>query len=321
MKNWEIDQGKVLEYRGEEKHYTIFSNSGDIIAKIQAFDPEMVETVTLPAGAREVGFRAFKECPQIKRVICNDGLRVIDFGSLWGLENLEEIHLSHSVRMVSPDAFPVRDLNAAKVKVHVDYVAGAWQAVRKANWLLRKIPMFEDNPGLFVAMKLAYERKVELVVHVRGPLKDKEFDHFPADCQVVLETDCMAKKVFMCSAISKVTVGQSVKELSSEIFDGGNEYFEDTSLQEICVEDGNVGGYYSIDGVLFKNGELIRFPQQKLVEQNIYKVPCGTRCIVPGAFNWAYGIEQVFLPRGVKLMCGAFANMPKLEKYFREEWE
>ena len=317
--SFNVKSGKLLEYRGERKHFSIISN-GDVIAEITSYYKEQVQTVTIPETIKAIGFFAFKDCAALERVVLQPGVEKLEMGCFWHCPNLKAVHFCKTLRHVDSDAFPIDH----KVTIHVPYVAGLWSHLKKANWLIHKVPkdIYDKYSGILIGMKLAYKRAVNLVLHIKGDVCDLEFNHFPVDCQLVIEEDIpSASKLFQCSAISKVTIGKRVKYVNPAVFSGGSEYFEDTSVEEITVDMGNTN-YKSIDGVLFNSkNELVRYPQMKLMDKNTYYVPEGTTAICDFAFSWAYGIEHIYVGPNVEIRCGSFSNVPKLDSVFRERTE
>ena len=310
------NDGNLVEYLGEPKRFTVFRD-GDIVAKISSYFKDNLQTVTVPGYVRKIGFYAFKDC-SLKTIYFEEGVQSLELGCFWHCDCLEDIYFPHSLKQVSPDAFPVR---REKVAVHVDYVAGLWPALRAKKWLIRNVDkeLFDRYAGVLIAMKLAYKKAIKLVLHIRSDVKDNEFNGFPVDCQAVIEEDIpSASRIFQCSAISKVTIGRNVQVLNPDVFSGGNEYYEDTSLEEFSVDPQN-NSYYCLDGVLFNaKDELVRFPQMKLMDKNTYYVPTGTTAICDGAFSWAYGLENIYIGPDVEIRCNSFANTPKLDKVYRE---
>lgn len=314
--------GTLLEFRGEPRSFSVLRDGGDIVARISSYFKDNIQTVKVPAGTcRKIGFYAFKDCSSLKTIYLEEGVLSLEMGCFWHCDNLKEVYFPHSLKQVSPDAFPVR---SEKVTVHVDYVAGLWSALRTKKWLIRNVDkeLFDRYSGALIAMKLAYKGAINLTLHLKGDVKDLEFYGFPVNCHVVIDQDIpTASRVFQCSAITKVTISENIKNLNPDVFSGGNEYYEDTSLEEITVDSQN-DSYYSVDGVLFnaKNG-LVRFPQMKLMEKNTYYVPTGTTVICDGAFSWAYGLEYIYLPPSVEVLSGSFANLPKLNAIYQERTE
>lgn len=309
--------GTLIEYLGTPKNFTVIRD-GDVVAKISSYFKDNIQTVTVPRTVRKIGFYAFKDCSSLKTIHLEEGIHTLEMGCFWHCDNLEKVYFPHSLKQVSPDAFPVR---GEKVTVHVDYVAGLWPALRAKKWLIRNVDkeLFDRYAGVLIAMKLAYKRAINLVLHIKSDVNDQEFNGFPVDCQVVIEEDIpTASRIFQCSAISKVTVGKNVQMLNPDVFSGGNEYYEDTSLEEFAVDPQN-NSYYCLDGVLFNaKNELVRFPQMKLMDKNTYYVPAGTTAICDGAFSWAYGLENLYIGPDVEIRCNSFANMPKLDRVYRE---
>lgn len=318
MNSFKVDNdGTLIEYRGEQKHFTVLKD-GDVVANITSFYKNSIQTVFVPGETiRKIGFYAFKDCSSLKTIYLEEGVHALEMGCFWHC-NLEEVYFPHSLKQVSPDAFPVR---SEKVTVHVEYVAGLWSALRAKKWLIRNVDkeLFNRYAGVLIAMKLAYKRVINLVLHIRNDVKDQEFNGFPVDCQVVIEEDIpSASRIFQCSAISKVMIGKNAQILNPDVFSGGNEYYEDTSLEEFAVDPQN-NSYYCIDGVLFNaKNELVRYPQMKLMDKNTYYVPAGTTAICDGAFSWAYGLENIYIGPDVEIRCNSFANTPKLDKVYRE---
>lgn len=312
---FKIENGKLVEYRGEQKHFTLMRDK-DVIAKVSFYCKDHIKEVTVPGCVREIGFFAFKDCSSLEKLILENGIEALEIGAFWHCPCLKDIFFCHSLRYVSPDAFPVE----SKVNVHINYVAGLWPALRKAKWLIRKVPedIRRKYSGALIAMKLAYGRYVRLVMHIGADVKEREFYKFPVDCTVVLEDDVQVGRVFQCAAISKVHIGKEVRVLHPEVFSGGAEHYEDTSLEVISVDEENKY-FYSVDGVLFDSEKrLLRYPQMKVAEKSAYHVPENTSFISAGAFSWSYGIEHIYVPSTTKIGHDAFSNIPRLETIYVE---
>lgn len=318
--NFNIDKNGVLtEYRGEKKQFSIISN-GDVVSEVTAFYKDKIQTVIIPGNVKEIGFFAFKDC-SARTIICQEGVQRIPLGAFWHCNSLCDVFLPQSIKQISPDAFPVRDTREAKVTIHANYVSGLWGHLKKANWLIRKVPkeIYENYSGTLLAMKLAYKRCANLVLHVKGDLHDYEFDSYPVDCQVVIEENICARYIFQCSAISRVHIAKDVNYIHQDTLSAAGEYFEDTSLEAITVA-AESQYFYDIDGVLFEKetNRLIRYPQLMFLDQNTYYVPESTKSIGSGAFCWCYGIEFLYIPKHTSLEQDALCYIPKLDKVFRE---
>ena len=159
-----IENGKLVEYRGEKRNFSVLRD-GDVVAKISSYFKDNIQTVTVPGTVRKIGFYAFKDCSSLKTIHLKEGVHILEMGCFWHCDNLEEVYFPHSLKQVSPDAFPVR---SEKVTVHVDYVSGLWSALRAKKWLIRNVDkeLFDRYSGVLIAMKMAYKRAINLVLHI-----------------------------------------------------------------------------------------------------------------------------------------------------------
>lgn len=102
----------------------------------------------------------------------------------------------------------------------------------------------------------------------------------------------------------------SLKEikLGKETVLNGEQFYENRSLKDICVEEGNPG-LWSEDGVLYGcSGDiktLVCYPSAK--EDLTYAVSSGTNCIDYSAFNMCR-LDQVFLPPSVQRISSSAFN-------------
>ncbi len=315
-KRFHVENGTLLEYRGEPKVFQIYHKNGDLVSQIKSYYKENVRKITVPGEIRKIGFMAFHDMPHLEEIVLSKGINAIELGAFWKCGNLT-IHFPHSLRRVSPDAFPI----GKKTTIHVTYVAGLWPALKKAKWVLSRVPTYRQHSGVLVAMALAYKHTdIKLVLHVKGDIGNREFEGFPVNAEVILKEDIHAKRAFLCSAITDIVIDSNVQFLDSDCFSGGAECYEDTSIESFRVHPENEH-FYAREGVLFdkQTNQLVRFPQMKLLENNTYYVPEGTTGICNGAFSWAYGIEHIYLPSKCTMDYNSLSNIPHLDSVRREK--
>lgn len=318
--NFRIDnKGTLVEYLGERKSFFIYRD-GDLISEITSFYKENIQQITIPK-IREVGLYAFKGCHALKTIIFQEGLVALPLGSLWDCKNLENLWIPQkSLRHFSADALPIRD---KKVTLHVNYSRGAWNVLKRAGFVLRRIPkdLWASHSGLFIALKMSYQRLVDLNLHVwrAEELGNREFLGMPIDCTVTFHDDIRAKHLFQRSMPSTVVIEKGVSYIDDDAFlSGGEVYFEGTSIERIDVVEENPY-FYSKEGVLFdRDHALRRFAQGKILPDNKYILPDDTQTVVAGAFDGAYTIETLVIPEGVVLLENALVNMPKLDAIWKE---
>lgn len=321
-KEFKVDENSTLvEYRGTKRSFEIL-RGGDVISRITTWYRDNVTQVTVPGNiVKHIGFKAFKGCVDVREITLEEGVQSVELGAFWDT-NLEELWMPHSMRSFSVDSLPIRE---QKVTLCVNYSRGAWAALKKAGFVLKKIPqvLWEKHSGLFIALKLAYKKAVRLNIHVQGDdLANYEFLGMPIDCTITFHSAIRAKYIFQRSMPTAVVIEKGVSYIDPDAFSSSGEvFFEDTSIEEFNVVTENPV-FYSKDGVLYewRNHTLLRFPQGKiLLSDNCFCLPADTREVAAGAFDGAYTIEKLVIPKGVILMENALVNMPKLDVVWREE--
>lgn len=321
-KEFKVDENSTLvEYRGTKRSFEIL-RGGDVISRITTWYRDNVTQVTVPGNiVKHIGFKAFKGCVDVREITLEEGVQSVELGAFWDT-NLEELWMPHSMRCFSADSLPIKD---KKVTLHVNYSRGAWNALKRAGFVLRKIPknLWESYSGLFIALKMSYKRLVNLTLHVRKAedIADREFLGMPIDCIVTFHDDIRAKYLFQRSMPSTVIIEKGVSHIVDDAFiSGGEVFFEDTNIERIDVAPENPY-FYSKEGVLFDRTRhaLRRFPQGKILPDNKYILPGDTQEVVAGAFDGAYTIETLVIPEGVVLLENALANTPKLDAIWKEQ--
>lgn len=320
--NFRVDKdGTLIEYLGTPKSFTVLRD-GDVIAEISCYFKDNTKTVTVRGETiRKIGFKAFKDC-SVQTLKLEEGICAVDLGAFWDCDSLQTLWIPHSMRCFPVDSLPIRE---QKVTLCVNYARGAWTALKKAGFVLKRIPqaLWEKYSGLYIALKLGYQRVVTLNIHVMGDdLANYEFLGMPIDCTVTFHSDIRAKYVFQKSMPSAVVIEKGVSYIDSDAFSSAGEiFFEDTSIEKIDVATENPL-FYSKNGVLFerRNHTLLRFPQGKiLLADSCYCLPADTWEVAAGAFDGAYTIEKLVIPKGVTLLENALVNIPKLNVVWREE--
>lgn len=315
------NDGTLTEYLGEPKCFKVYRD-GDVVAKISSYFKDHIQTVSVPGGnIHKIGFKAFKDC-SVQTLKLEEGICAVELGAFWDCGSLKTLWMPHSMRSFSVDSLPIRE---QKVTLCVNYSRGAWAALKKAGFVLKKIPqaLWEKHSGLFIALKLAYKKAVRLNIHVQGDdLANYEFLGMPIDCTITFHSAIRAKYIFQRSMPTAVVIEKGVSYIDPDAFSSSGEvFFEDTSIEEFNVVTENPV-FYSKDGVLYewRNHTLLRFPQGKiLLSDNCFCLPADTREVAAGAFDGAYTIEKLVIPKGVILMENALVNMPKLDVVWREE--
>ena len=289
------------------------------MSQITTWYCENIMHVTVPGGEiKKIAYKAFRNCPHLHKMHIDTGVREIDFGAFWGT-NLEEIWLPKDIRF-SVDCFPVSD---RKVTIHVNYSRDAWPVLKRAGFVLKNIrrDTFEKNAGLFLALKMAYRGQVKLNLHIvdEEDVGDKEFAGMAiTNVAVTFHSNIYARYIFERSMVTKICIEKDVEHITSEAFSSsGDPFFEGTSIEEIVVANGNPH-FHDIDGVLFKNHQLIKFPEAKLLENNEYRIPTVCSSVCAGAFNGCIGIERLYVPKSTILEQDALAGMYKLNLVYRE---
>lgn len=314
-----IVENTLVEYKGHKRSYEIFKGDGDLMTQITTWYRDNIAQVTVPGGEiKKIAYKAFHDCPHLRKVHIGMGVREIDFGAFWGT-NLEEIWLPKDIRF-SADCFPVSD---RKVTIHIDYSRGAWSVLKRAGFVLKNIrrDIFEKNVGLFLALKMAYRGQVKLNLDIinEEDVGDKEFAGMAiADVAVTFHSNIHASYIFERSMVTKVCIDKDVEYITPEAFSSsGDPFFEGTSIEEIVVVNGNPH-FHDIDGVLFKSHQLIKFPDGRLLENNEYRIPATCSSVRAGAFNGCIGIERLYVPKTTILEQDALAGMFKLDLVYRE---
>ena len=313
----------LIEYRGNRRTFRIY-REGDLLSEFSTWCTEGISQVTVPGDVvKHIDFKAFKNGVDLKEIILGEGVISVELGAFWGCDNLLDLWIGHSIRRFSVDALPVTD---KKLTLHVNYARGAWKAMKRAGFVLRNIPkdLWEAHSGLFLALKMANQKVVNLNLHVQRAedIADNEFLGMPFDCTVTFHGDIRAKYLFQRSMPSAVVIEKRVSYINPDAFlSRGEVYFDGTNIKCINVVAENTF-FYSKEGVLFdgKSHILIRFPQGKAdLLDGSYRIPADTKTVAAGAFDGAYTIVNLVVPKGVVLAEDALANMPKLELVCMEE--
>ena len=69
-----------------------------------------LEELVLPAGVESIPPFCFKDCKQLRRLVCGDGLKKIHAWAFGGCEKLDELVCGHQVQ-IHPQAFMTKELN------------------------------------------------------------------------------------------------------------------------------------------------------------------------------------------------------------------
>lgn len=315
------NEGTLSKYLGEPKRFTVYREGGDIVAQIRAFFKNHIQTVFVPGETvRKIGYKAFKNC-SVETLRLEEGIRAVELGAFLDCPSLRTIWMPHSMQSFYSYCLPVRD---EKVTICVRYARGAWKAFQKAGFTLKNIPrdLWQKHSGLFIALKLACQKAVSLNIHVyeEEDLSDYEFLGLHFDCGFTFHSGIKAKFIFQKSMPRTVTIEKDVSYIDPQAFSSSGEvFFEDTSIERIDVALENPM-FYSKDGILFdRDRSLLRFPQGKILHNGCFYIPDDTRAVAEGAFDGAYSLEKLVVPKGVVLMEGALVNTPNLEVVWREE--
>lgn len=140
------------------------------------------------------------------------------------------------------------------------------------------------------------------------------YDYIPTPKTVLIEKGVYNQKIFEiveisekafshCLDLETIIIGKSVTKIHWNMY-------QCKSLLNIFVSSEN-RQYHDIDGVLFKENELIAFPQGRFGE---YRIPYGTKRIGSHSFKSAC-IESIIIPDGVEeIGHNAFYECRKLKK-------
>ncbi len=312
-----VKNGVLKKYRGEEKKYYLSNENGEIIYHLSGRDASGLERVVIPAEIREIDGFAFDKSPHLREVILNDGLQTVSSFAFRDCKELKDVYVSDSVRHINAAAFP-----DSRVTLHARYVAGAshlvWCSRGKA---LERAIMENAHPGVLVAMELARNGQVDLVLTVGSECLKFEFLGCQIPATVVISEDLNHPFIFQGSEIRRIEIKKDVTYLHPEALgESKTVKFYEGAFREIIVHSDNPA-YYSIDGVLFtRDHTLLRFPPNKLADamsSGTYTVPAGTKAIAPHAFAGAYGLFTVRVPCDVEISSKAFEDAIDLEHVVR----
>lgn len=131
-----------------------------------------------------------------------------------------------------------------------------------------------------------------------------------------------------CKSLTSITLPNSIKKIGSKAFQGCTNLktinlpatlekvevdFVDgcNSLESINIKDGNNLKYYSLDGILCYNGEMILCP---LGYRNEVIIPSSIKAVRAGVFANHEQIFSVTINSGVSIKDGAFKNCSNLNK-------
>ena len=70
------------------------------------------EEVTVPDGVNVIGFRAFRKCKRLRRVVLPGSVRGILSGAFRGFRTLEEVVFSEGLEEIGQDAFEMTGLKS-----------------------------------------------------------------------------------------------------------------------------------------------------------------------------------------------------------------
>ena len=108
------NSSKIIKYTGNAVNLTIpHTIEGYEINAIdsQAFSGnDTLNSVVIPSGIEEIGYRAFSQCSALKSVVIESRVNTLDEGIFYGCENLESVTLPNGTTEITDNMF--RDCNS-----------------------------------------------------------------------------------------------------------------------------------------------------------------------------------------------------------------
>ncbi|MBO4217617.1 MAG: leucine-rich repeat protein [Clostridia bacterium] len=290
-----------------------------------------VESITIPATVRSIGYRAFNCCYGLKEVVFEgSGLETIG-GEAFAYTPLEQITIPNSVTSIGAAAFLYCDSLA---EVYYYGTAEQWAA----------ITIGADNEALTNAARVYYSAGLEYVSNGDGTCSVSGIGtctetvlNIPPVSPAGDVVTKIGEGAFYIAGLTGVTIPSTVEEIDSYAFAycgltsvfipanvatvrSGSSFYKCGSLTEITVDEENPV-YTSVDGVVYTKDmtELVCYPAGKTetsftVPDSVLRIKsfeafCGnehlTNVVLPAsvteirvAFYECTGLTSVAIPEG-----------------------
>ncbi len=268
-----------------------------VIGERAFFGTNTLTEVTVPEGVTTLRKEAFNLCHSLTRLRLPEGLAVLEDHAIRGCSKLKYVNLPDSVTEAGDGLF--------------DYCS-----------VLEKVNVSADHPYFSVVDGVLFSRPDHRLIWYPMARKNKTY-------AIPSGTEIVGSSSFAGSALTQVTVPESVTKLGSTAFEGCSKlqkvnipskvtelvgvFSRCTALKRVDVSANNPV-YESKNGVLFnkKKKELVFYPAGR--KEKTYAIPKGTLSIGASAFSDSK-LTGVTIPKSVRTIMGnAFLSCDNLKK-------
>ena len=274
---------------------------------------EKLESVSLPAGLKEIGWNgftgcvaleeikipegvtticpnAFGYCDNLKKVELPSTLKTIDFSAFWFCNALESIEIPDSITTIGYQAFfKCTALETIKMSENANIQSLGRDAFYETKYTQTESNWTDGFLYLGNCLLSVKEDAVEVIIREGTRLVDPEAFR-------------------NCKSVTRVEIPESLVSL------GDYPLAECTALREIYVEDGNTK-YFAMDNVLYEKATmtLLNYPNGK--DNKVFIVPSFTKSIASLAFAGNPYLNEVILHENLKWIgYNAFYNCVSMKR-------
>lgn len=118
------------------------------LIKNKAFSHTQFESITIPSNVTEVEEYVLFNCSKLKKVVIEEGLKIIPSGMFSYCNKLERIYLPRSIKQLSFDAFQNSDKNRDNLTIFYAGTKDEWENIQKLDTVF-----MDDVSGCTVVCK------------------------------------------------------------------------------------------------------------------------------------------------------------------------